>query len=51
MKYLICALTLLSMVAFIYGSYWVAKNVSYCLFYEHMVRQTITEMVNKGSLL
>jgi len=30
---------------FLYGTYWVAKNVSYAIFYEDMVQQTITEMV------
>lgn len=34
----------------IYGIYWLAKTVSYNLFYEDMVRQTITEMVKKDSL-
>jgi len=48
---LIVILVLLLAVSFIFGSYWVAKNVSYWLFYEDMVRQTITEMVDKGSLL
>lgn len=29
----------------LYGAYWVAKNVSYALFYEDMVQETIREMV------
>lgn len=33
-------------ILFIYGCYWVAKTVSYKVFYERMVRATITEMVN-----
>ena len=37
-------------VCFIYGSYWLAKTVSYKLFYEDMVRAEITEMVNPDSL-
>lgn len=35
---LICAL--------IYGCYWVAKTVSYSIFYEDMVQETVREMVN-----
>lgn len=34
----------------IYGSYWVAKTVSYSIFYEDMVQQTISEMVKAGVL-
>ena len=30
---------------FLYGAYWIAKTVSYNVFYEDMVQQTITEMV------
>lgn len=29
----------------IYGCYWVAKTVSYTIFYEDMVEQTIRETV------
>ena len=29
----------------IYGSYWIAKTVSYSFFYESMVEQTVREMV------
>ncbi len=28
-----------------YGSYWIAKTVSYSFFYESMVEQTVREMV------
>lgn len=31
----------------LYGSYWVAKTVSYKLFYEDMVRETVTEMLEE----
>jgi hypothetical protein len=30
----------------IYGSYWIAKHGSYFFFYEDMVKETITEMVD-----
>jgi hypothetical protein len=33
-------------IAIIYGCYWVAKTVSYKIFYEDMVKQTIREMVH-----
>jgi len=35
---------------FIYGSYWLAKRGSYFLFYEDMVKQTISEMVKSEFL-
>ena len=44
------ALGLALICVFIYGCYFVAKNVSYSLFYEDMVRQTVQEMVNEKSL-
>ena len=31
--------------ALIYGVYWVFKTVSYSIFYEAMVEQTIIEMI------
>jgi len=37
-------------IFFIYGCYWVAKTVSYSVFYKNMVQQTITEMVKPESL-
>ena len=41
----------LLMTVFIYGSYWVAKNVSYSLCDEDMVKETIVEMVKSNSLV
>ena len=38
-------------ICFIYGCYWLAKTVSYSIFYEDMVRQTVIEMVKSTSLL
>lgn len=38
------ALVIVSII-FIYASYMVAKSISYTLFYEDMVQQTIREMV------
>ena len=38
------------MCLLIYGMYYIAKNVSYAIFYEDMVRQTIIEMVKPGYL-
>ena len=35
---------------FIYGCYWVAKTVSYKVFFANMVRSTITEMVKPEAL-
>ena len=35
----------------LYGCYWVAKTVSYSMFYEDMVRATITEMVKQEYLI
>ena len=34
----------------LYGIYWVFKSVSYFLFYDSMVRDTITEMVKQSAL-
>lgn len=36
--------------AVLYGSYWLAKTVSYTIFYESMVEQTVREMVKAASL-
>ena len=38
------------MLAFIYGVYWIGKTISYKVFYEDMVRGTITEMVKPEAL-
>ncbi len=43
-------LTVAAMCFFIYGSYWVAKNLSYAFFYEDMVKQTVVEMVGEQCL-
>ncbi len=32
-------------ISVVYGCYWIAKSVSYAVFYEGMVEQTIREMV------
>lgn len=37
-------------VFFIWGTYWIVKTVSYNLFYESMVKQTVVEMVKKEAL-
>lgn len=35
----------------IYGMYWVAKTVSYAIFYENMVEDTVREMVKPEYLI
>jgi hypothetical protein len=35
---------------FIYGCYWVAKTVSYSIFYEDMVVETVKELVRENCL-
>ena len=40
----------LFLIVFTYGCYWVAKTVSYKLFYKDMVEQTVREMVKPESL-
>lgn len=34
----------------IYACYWIAKNVSYFVFYEDMVEQTIKDTVKQEAL-
>ena len=34
----------------VYGGYWIAKRISYALFYEDMVIQTIKDIVKKEAL-
>ena len=34
----------------LYGAFWVAKNVSYALFYQEMVQQTVRDMVKDSAL-
>ena len=36
-------------VAFLYGMFWVFKTVSYQIFYEDMVIETVQEMVKPES--
>jgi peptidoglycan biosynthesis protein MviN/MurJ (putative lipid II flippase) len=43
-------LTLLLILASFYGAYWIAKTVSYSIFYEEMVKSTITEMVKPEAM-
>ena len=33
-----------------YGFYWVAKTISYNMWYEDQVRETVIEMYNNGEL-
>ena len=35
---------------FTYGCYWALKTVSYTIFYEDMVRETVREMVKPEHL-
>lgn len=35
---------------FVYCGYWVAKTVSYNIFYKDMVKRTVIEMVKETSL-
>jgi len=47
------ALIIAGVVAFcliMYGCYWVVKSVSYTLFYEDMVQETVREMVRANAL-
>lgn len=51
MKNIIFSLALLAaFCTAIYGMYWVAKTVSYEIFYKDMVEQTVREMVKPDSL-
>jgi len=43
-------LSIILTILIMYGTYWVTKNVSYFIFYEGMVQQTITEMVKQEAL-
>ena len=46
-------ITIIGVIVFavlLYFCYYVAKNVSYSIFYEDMVQQTIQEMVKPGYL-
>jgi hypothetical protein len=35
----------------LYGFYWVAKTVSYALFYESMVKDTVIEVLRSQGLV
>jgi hypothetical protein len=50
-KIIIGVLVFCAIAGFIYGSYWVAKTVSYSFFYEDMVADTVREMVKPESLI
>ena len=41
---------ILLVIMVIYGGYWVVKKVSYSLFYESMVQETVRDMVKKEAL-
>lgn len=49
-KIVVGFLLLMVFCVFLYGSYWIAKTVSYKLFYESMVESSITEMVKPECL-
>lgn len=44
------AVGIVAVCFFIYGCYWAAKTMSYNIFYEDMVRASISEMVKPESL-
>ena len=51
MKSIISAMALFGIaLSLSYGGYWLAKHVSYSIFYEDMVKETIRETVNANSL-
>ena len=51
MKNITAHLALIVVVIFlIYGVYWAGKTLTYSLFYESIVKQTIEEMVKENSL-
>jgi len=39
-----------TVIFILYGCYWVTKTISYSIFYEDMVKQTVVEMVKPESL-
>lgn len=47
---LLGALSIAIFGSVMYGSYWVAKNISYVVFYESLVQETVREMVLTESL-
>ena len=44
-KVLLVCFAIVGISFFVYGTYWIAKTVSYTIFYEDMVQETIKEMV------
>ena len=51
LKYMILGIIgALVLVGVIYGCYWLAKIISYSIFYENMVIKTIKEVVKSESL-
>lgn len=40
----------LAFCVLLYGAFWLAKNISYTLFYNDMVKATVTEMVKREAL-
>jgi len=49
-KFLLYIVALVCVAAMVYGSYWVAKTVSYTIFYEDMVKDTVRQMVKDECL-
>jgi nitrogen fixation-related uncharacterized protein len=49
-KFMLILLTIIIVCVFLYGMFWLAKNGSYFLWYEDMVKDTIREMVKAEAL-
>jgi hypothetical protein len=49
-EFLALAIVCVILPPVIYGSYWVAKHVSYAWFYRDMVEQTVRDMVKASAL-
>ena len=50
MKIIKAIIALITVCLIIYTSYWIIKKVSYTLFYEDMVEETVRSMVKQDSL-
>jgi len=51
LKMIICGGVLIIVgLAALYGVYWIAKTLSYTVFYEDMVKETIHELVKQSAL-
>jgi len=50
MSFLKTLVSIFILCVLIYAMYWVAKNVSYVLFYEDLVLETIREVVKEDAL-